>query len=514
MKSNRIINLSVLSILAGVIFSFSFPKWDYYMFDWVIIVPLIYSMLDRPKYSFFYGLLFGLISNYIIFYWVVEVITNYSNIPFPVALLINLLLTAYLALYWGVWAYFGSYIISKKTTDSLWILPFAWVLLEYIRGNILTGFPWCLLGYSQYKFLPISQIASIAGIYGISFLLILANCAFSVALIKKLRGAKWKYGIWATVIIIFACIAWGKIRLENYKDPKYNENVGIVQGNIPQDIKWLRVLADEHFNKHIDLTISTMSAGAKLIVWPESAITVFLIEDKRKYDQIMKISKAYNAYLLIGADYREINDKEVKYFNSAFFIDPYDNRIQIYSKIHLVPFGEYVPLKRFLWFIDKFVEGVSDFSAGKEYTLFKYKEHKISTQICYEIIFPNISREFVKRGSELITTITNDAWFGKTSAPYQHFAMAVMRAIENKRYLVRSANTGISGIINPVGKIIHQSELFTDYIIIDKVSFLNEKTIYNKYGDWLCILSVLIIIIHLGHNNFVNAIANLIKKLK
>lgn len=513
MKSNRIIVLSMLNIIGGVIFSFSFPKWDFYALTWVIIIPLIYSMLDKPKHSFFYGLIFGLISNYIIFYWVVEVIANYSNIPFIIALLINLLLSAYLALYWGVWAYFGSYLISKKTVDSLWILPFAWVLLEYIRGNILTGFPWCLLGYSQYKFLSISQIASITGIYGISFILILANCTLSVVLFKKLRGCKWKYGVLAAVIIIFACIVWGKIRIENYKDAKYNENVGIVQGNIPQDIKWLIVLADEHFNKHIDMTISSMSAGAKLIIWPESAITVFLLEDKEKYDQIMKISKRYNAYLLIGADYRKLSEKEVKYYNSAFFINPNDNRIQIYSKIHLVPFGEYVPLKKLLWFIDKFVEGVSDFSAGTEYTLFKYKQHKISTQICYEIIFPNISREFVKRGSELITTITNDAWFGKTSAPYQHFAMAVMRAIENKRYLVRSANTGISGIVNPVGKIIHQSELFTDYIIIDKVSFLNEKTIYNKYGNWLCILSVLIVMIHICYNKIVNVIINMIKRI-
>ncbi len=154
-------------------------------------------------------------------------------------------------------------------------------------------------------------------------------------------------------------------------------------------------------------------------------------------------------------------------------------------------------MKKLLWFVDKFVEGVSDFSKGDTYSLFNYKQYKISTQICYEIIFPGISREFVKKGSELLTTITNDAWFGDTSAPYQHFAMSIIRAIENKRYLIRSANTGISGIINSIGKILHKSELFSEYIIIDKAYFIKERTIYNIYGDWLCLLSLIIFLIFL-----------------
>ena len=170
--------------------------------------------------------------------------------------------------------------------------------------------------------------------------------------------------------------------------------------------------------------------------------------------------------------------------------------MQIYSKMHLVPFGEYIPLKKLLWFLDKFVEGISDFSAGTEYTLFDFKGRKLSTQICYEIIFPDISRKFVSKGSELLTTITNDAWFGKTSAPYQHFAMATIRAVENKRYLLRAANTGISGIIDPYGRIIHKSELFKDYIIVDNIYFINQNTFYTKYGDWLCLLSFIIILIY------------------
>ncbi|OGF62383.1 MAG: apolipoprotein N-acyltransferase [Candidatus Fischerbacteria bacterium RBG_13_37_8] len=482
--------LTVASLTGAILLALSFPKWDYSFLAWIALIPLIYAMKENARASFFYGFIYGVVCNYITFYWVVQVIDDYSNLPLILALLLNLLLSFYLALYWGVWTWSGSYFLKTLGSGAIWILPFLWIVLEYIRSYFLTGFPWCLLGYSQYRFTSLCQIASIAGVYGISFTIVAANCVLCILFFKRMRHRYWYGAIIVVVLYVALAVTWGNLRVRNYHDNNAVETVGIIQGNIPQDLKWLVYLSDAHFKKHLILTGSAISNGAKLIIWPEAAITIFFLEDKDKQNEIMHIVKESNVGILFGGDYRNESDSKVNYYNSAYFINPDDHTIQLYSKMHLVPFGEYVPLKKLLWFVDKFVEGVSDFSAGREYILFNYKNHRISTQICYEIIFPEISRAFVKKGSELLTTITNDAWFGETSAAYQHFAMATIRTIENKRYLVRSANTGISGIINPVGRIIHESDVFTEFVIIDKISFLKEHTFYTKYGDWICYLSI------------------------
>ena len=212
-------------------------------------------------------------------------------------------------------------------------------------------------------------------------------------------------------------------------------------------------------------------------------------------DEIRDLAKEVQVPILFGSDqieWREVNGRRVpeRFFNAAFLVRPDGSMGGVYRKIHLVPFGEYVPLKRILFFAAPLVEAVSDFSAGDTPELLPVDGHRISTAICYEVVYPDLVRRFVVAGSELLTTITNDAWFGKTSAPYQHFAQAAMRAIEEGRYLVRSANTGISGIVDPYGRVLAQTAIYEPAVVVGEARFLRTSTFYARHGDVLPYASV------------------------
>jgi apolipoprotein N-acyltransferase len=187
--------------------------------------------------------------------------------------------------------------------------------------------------------------------------------------------------------------------------------------------------------------------------------------------------------ILVGSDQIDRSTPPTRYYNSAFLVRPDGSTGGVYRKMHLVPFGEYVPLKQILFFAAPLVEAVSDFSAGNEAVLLPVRGHLMSTAICYEIVYPDLVRQSVVGGSELLSTITNDAWFGRTSAPYQHFAQAAMRAIENGRYLVRSANTGISGIVDPYGRVQAQTAIYQPAVVVGEARFLSSRTIYSRIGD-------------------------------
>ena len=226
-------------------------------------------------------------------------------------------------------------------------------------------------------------------------------------------------------------------------------------------------------------------------MWPESSTPFYFEEarDRADADRLRALAQQLRVPILIGSDQIE-KGLPPKYFNSAFLVREDGSTGGVYRKMHLVPFGEYVPFKRMLFFAAPLVEAVSDFSEGDQPTLLPVGGHLISTSICYEIVYPNLVRQFVAGGSELLTTITNDAWFGKTSAPYQHFAQASMRAIEEGRYLVRSANTGISGIVDPYGHVVEQTRIYQPAVVVGEARFLRTTTVYARTGDVFAYASV------------------------
>ena len=270
-----------------------------------------------------------------------------------------------------------------------------------------------------------------------------------------------------------------------------------LQGNISQDEKWNPVLSERILRTYLDLTRSAAAEGARLVVWPEAATPFAFESDPARAEVIRAVARDTGTHLLFGTT-AVTYDGVPAYYNAAVMVDPQGATVGTYRKHHLVPFGEYVPLRRALFFVSPLVETVEDFSAGPGPRTLTLDGQPISTAICYEIIFPGLVRGFVTRGSRLLTTVTNDAWYGQSAAPYQHFQQATMRAIEQGRFLVRAANTGISGVVDPYGRVVASTPLFEQAALIAEVRLLEDRTIYSRVGDVLAYACVVVVLLMLG----------------
>jgi len=267
--------------------------------------------------------------------------------------------------------------------------------------------------------------------------------------------------------------------------------VALVQGNIAQEQKWDPSRARGILERYVEMTRQAASGGARFIVWPESSLPFYFQEEPSGGDAVRRLAHDTRTFILVGSDQVERSDPP-KFYNAAFLVTPDGTVGGIYRKMHLVPFGEYVPLKKLLFFASPLVEAVSDFSPGEEIVMLPVAGHPVSTAICYEVVYPGLARGAVARGSQLLTTITNDAWYGRSSAPWQHFEQASLRAVEQGRYLIRSANTGISGIVDPYGRVVARSNLFEQAIVEGEVRLLDGRTVYSRIGDLLAYVLALL----------------------
>jgi apolipoprotein N-acyltransferase len=274
----------------------------------------------------------------------------------------------------------------------------------------------------------------------------------------------------------------------------------LIQGNVDQGQKWSPDSAAAIFDSHIRMTRQAIGAGAEFVLWPESSTPFRFEDDQADADRLRALARQARVPILFGSDQvvwrndvnggvRRVVDKM---FNSAFLIRPDGTTGGIYRKMHLVPFGEYVPLQQVFFFAAPLTEQVGTFSPGAEAVVLPVRGHPISVAICYEVVYPALVRQFIAGGSELLTTITNDAWFGPTSAPYQHFEQASMRAIEEGRYLVRAANTGVSGIVDPYGRVVAKSAIYEPAVIVGEARYLRTSTFYTRHGDVLPYASALL----------------------
>jgi apolipoprotein N-acyltransferase len=270
--------------------------------------------------------------------------------------------------------------------------------------------------------------------------------------------------------------------------------VALVQGNVLQNEKWDKARATEILNRYLDMSREGAARGATLILWPESSTPFMFEHDAAGRFAITRLAQELGVAILFGSDQYEPGTPP-RFYNSAFLVGPDGQTRAVYRKMHLVPFGEFVPLKRLLFFVTPLVESVSDFSPGAEYVVMPLGANRLSTAICYEVVYPDLVAAFVRRGSQLLTTITNDAWYGHSSAPHQHFWQATLRAVEHGRYLVRSANTGISGIVDPYGRVVVQTPIFEQTVVTGDVRYLDGRTLYSRTGDafaYGCVLVTLL----------------------
>ena len=458
-------------------------------------------MSPRPyRRAFFLGLGTGTMCFALTLYWLVETMATFGGLAIPLAVLAAAVLVAYLALFPAAFALLVTRFLRALGPRGLLLAPPAWVATELGRQYVWDGFPWELLGYSQITWLPIVQLASVVGVYGLSALL--ASTASVAALLFVDRGRLRWIAAAGTLIVVAACAAWGTARLAG--SPLRSEGapvrVAVLQGNIEQEQKWNPALVDEISGRYFTMTRQALASGATLILWPESA-TPFLFErDAVRGSELRRLAREGQATLLVGSDQVEpikpasaAEPPQSRYYNAAFLVKPDGGVGAVYRKMHLVPFGEYVPLKRLLFFVGPIVEAVSDFTPGTDPVLLPVGDHAASTAICYEVIYGDLIRQAVRQGSELLTTITNDAWYGRSSAAYQHWDQAAMRAVENGRYLARAANTGISGFVDPYGRVVERSDLFEQRILVQDLRFLTSRTIYSRIGDLVAWLSLALV---------------------
>ncbi|MBI3359207.1 MAG: apolipoprotein N-acyltransferase [Nitrospirae bacterium] len=505
----------LLAALAGLLLAISFPSWnsswDGSYFAFIALIPLFFACKNQsPKYSFLIGWFAGLVYFAGTLYWVTISMHQYGNLPWVASGFFMLLLTSYLALYVGCFAL----LIGFTDRSFLLLAPLAWVALEYLRGHLLTGFPWNALGYSQYRNLPLIQIADIASVYGVSALVVFINATLfliiQTAWDKKMLARFPALILFAVLIIT---LLYGHYRLSLPMNDGNPLRVAVIQGNIDQAIKWSPEAREKTIAKYEQLSFP-FSHRADIVIWPEAALPVFFQNEPLYQQRLVELTQKGDFSLLFGSlAFKTMDFGQISLLNSAYLLSPSLKGPSLfrYDKMHLVPFGEYVPLQSALFFVNKMVTGIGDFVPGKKAVVMEIPSlggidskgvrplsAKIGTAICFEVIFPEVVRQFVQNGANVIVTITNDAWFGHSAAPYQHFSMIVFRAIENRVPFARAANTGISGFIDAHGAVLQSGNLFVDEARLESLSRGFQKTVYTTYGDFFAIGAVIATFIFIG----------------
>jgi apolipoprotein N-acyltransferase len=501
-----------LALLSGALLALSFPKFGHPAFGWIALAPLLVALAHKPqsaRRSFALGLLAGFVYFAGTLYWFVVTLTSFGGLSTPVAVFASAVGIAYLALYPAMFAVIQARLLRALGRSALLLAPAVWVATEMARTYSPLDFPWELLGYSQTTVLPIAQIASVVGVYGLSALVASVSAAAAYATLD--RSGRWRLVCAVVAAIVLGTGVWGTLRIRDHAltSAGIGIRVAVLQGNIIQDQKWDPAMRDAIVQRYIDMTREAIGRNAQFIVWPESATPVPYEQDVPRSALIRRLAREAHVTILIGSDQLEPVKpvpaakpvEGAKLYNAAYLIRPDGSTAAVYRKIHLVPFGEYVPFSRVLFFVGPLVEAVSDFAPGTEATLLPVAGHMVSTAICYEVIYSGLIRSFVTHGSELLTTITNDAWYGWSSAAYQHWEQASLRAVEEGRYLARAANTGISGFVDPYGRVLQRSNMFQSAVLAEDVRLLTGRTIYSRTGDvagWLSVTLTLGALLAIG----------------
>lgn len=497
-------------MLSGILLTAAFPKIGLSWIAWGALVPLLLAIWDKsPRQSFRIGLFSGCIHYLTLIYWLADTMRTYGQLPWYVCLPVLFLFALYLALYT---AGFSAVIsrFSRMPIRFALLVPVLWVAFEYMRATFLSGFPWEMLGYSQYPSLRMIQISDIFGVYGVSFLVAFGNtCLFLCWQLifngfpKEHPGRRSRI---AGVIALFAvlqiaALMYGEKRLadvDRYMAAAPSPDIAVIQGNISQSVKWDPAFCLSTMEKYAALSKSTAPENPKLIIWPETATPFYFLNENRYTPMLLETIRGIGTDFIIGSPAFERKGTAESYRNRAYLLTAKGAAVGHYDKARLVPFGEFVPFKQWLPFIGKIVAEVGDFEAGPEGETLQWGNYRLGMQICYEMIFPHLSRKAIQNGADCIVNITNDAWYGTSSAPYQLFSMAIFRAVENRRTVIRAANTGISGFVDPGGRIMGSTDLFTDAAMTRKVPLLRELSVYTRYGDqlaWICMVFTIIIII-------------------
>lgn len=458
------------------------------------LVPLFTALEDKsPKAAFGLGYLTGVA-------FFAGAVTWFVHVTLPGMVLMVL----YLALYFGIFAAGYAFLKTGSLTLDLGLAASLWTALEFLRDKLFSGFGWVSLAHSQYQALPVIQIADVTGLWGVSFLIVLVNFW-----LKEWGGLFYHRGqprvageLKGLTRIALSCLMvsliYGVARLSFASPPAdaaATVRVAVVQGNIPQSMKWDPRVWPQILQKYLRLTRAAALEKPDIIIWPETSFPGYPWEAPQVMEELRDFVREIKIPLLFGS----ITRRGERYYNTAILVDRQGELAQQYDKLHLVPFGEYIPLRKFLPFLEQVVP-IADFTAGREFTLFpvissRGRESRFGVLICFEDTMAKLARGFARQGAQFLVNITNDAWFMDTKEPFLHLQGAVFRAVENRLSVVRSANTGVSCFIDPRGRIYRwvrdqrNKQTFVDGFSVAAVAAGSAGTLYTKLGDvftYLC----------------------------
>ncbi len=506
----------MLAAASGVLQVLIFPEPSLYFLSWIALAPLIYAILQCREQdalltvvedgrwfapaTAWQGFLLGYFSGVIWYlgscYWVFHVMHDYGNLSAPLSAILLLMFSLYLGLYHGLFGLLVALIGRRRNGYSLRALvfaPFAWVAAELARTYI-TGFPWDLLGTTQIDNIPLTRLATFTGVYGLSFEIALVNTAVAAAfLVPRARRNVLLATSLAAALILHA----GRF----IKPPVLTGDHGatLVQSNIPilDSDAWTLEYLEQTLTALRALSVRPPQAlpdKPALIIWPESPAP-FFVTDLHLRGTIGQVARSTDSFIIVGSmgiAHAGEAGRPPDIFNSAALVAPTGAWVARYDKIHLVPFGEFIPFENLISFAKTLTREIGTFARGTRRTPLEEDGVQFGTFICYESVFPNEVRQFALHGGSVFVNISNDSWFGPTGAPGQHLNMARMRAVENDRWLLRDTNSGITAVVDPYGRIVAEAPRNQRTALQSTYSLIESTTFYTRHGDWFPFLCAII----------------------
>ncbi len=499
------------SLLTGVLLVAIFPSLHLSWLAWVALAPLFAVCVHRWSRLrlFLYGYLAGVVFFAGSCYWIYDVMHVFGRLSVAAAGGILLLFVLAFAVFLGLFALLVGELARRWQLLALFLFPFAWVALEWLRTFLIFGgFPWNLLGYAVAPHVGWIQPAAYAGIYGVSFLVAATNAVVASYWLAPARRQLWLLAVVAAVLGV--TYGWG-LRLPPVAAP---EQAVLVQPNLPQlqefDPAWLRNHPDEL------LALEQLSQEAvqqqaalqpSLLVWPEVPVPFYFHRDPVLRARLLQLAQGTRSYLLAGiVDYRSEGDGPPHPYNSAVLLSPTGGFVGQYDKIHLVPFGEYLPIRNLLGLTGSLVAEVSDFRPGRGPVVLPTGQDRLAVFICYEAIFPGLVREFVQGGATVLVNISNDGWFGRSSAAAQHLNMARVRAVETRRFLLRATNTGVTAVVDPLGRVVARAPEQERTVLRARFGHRSQQSFYVRYGDWFAALCTFVVVAALARKFWITAV--------
>ena len=487
----------LLSLASGVALALAYPDYNLPLLGWLAVGGLIFCSLGSGlRLAAGCGLLFGLVYYVLSLPWIYTVVHEYGPMPAWEAAALLLLLSLAGSVFFAAFAVQLAWLSRSSEGVALLAAPFLWVTLEFLRTHLPDiGFPWNLLGYTASGNLALLQITSVTGIFGLSLLVAGYNSLLAWALLSIRRALTQSRPTYALLILIGTTgtlITIGVRGAALIPPAPPTQVAHLVQTSLPQSLEYPPDWDAVHAGDMQELEQLTASGGQRqpgLVVWPEVPAPLSLQQPAFAL-RAARIAQESRSYFLLGVLHWKSSGDRMRAYNSAALLDPEGRQSFVYDKIHLVPFSEYMPWRSWLWFARDLTTLISDFSTGTEYSVGQLPGGRFSVFICYEAIFPDQVRRYVKNGAELLINVSNDGWFGHASALGQHVAMARVRAAENRRWLLRDTNTGETVSVDPYGRIVARLPRYSRGMLDAPYAFRADLTLYTRWGDWVAWLSV------------------------